>query len=216
MIGGVLVVLAAGAAGTGVPATWKALDLRLRVTLSGVEEHSSRAAYYNIGVVHWEPRLGLDPWGNPFTSPPTPSESFGKILASPRDYSCGPNGVFEEGRGDDVLLLGAEDPRLSLFRESAALSALSGFGLGTLLLVLLQRRGIGRLSRAALPGLGAIGAGGLAFGVIRALELVAPRALPPYPLPLLLATAVLGGAIGGQALAPASGESTAAGPPPSW
>lgn len=206
MIGGVIVVLAAGAAGAGAPEAWKALDLRLRVTLTAGKP-SWPGGVGGLTWTHEPARSGLDPWGHPFVCPPI------HWSGSRRDYSSGPDGVFEEGRGDDVLLLARDDPRLALFRECAPLSALTTFGLGALLLLLLQRKSLRRLSRAALPALGAIGAGAAAFAAIRALELAAPQALPPYPLPLLLATAVLGGAIGGQALSPAGGESTTGGPP---
>lgn len=152
-----------------------------------------------MGVVYYyEQRPGRDPWGRPFH---TPARTFDEDGVERRDYSAGPNGVFERGAGDDVLLLDELDPRLRLYQQSGLLAASTVLGAGGLLLLLFDRRTLLGIGRFLSAGLGASSVAALGFAAVHALAQVAPAALPPYPVPALVATAALGGGLAGHALA---------------
>lgn len=194
-IGAALVVLAAGALGKLAPAVWAAWDVPLVIALAARDE---------TGDLRPDAR---DAWGRPLSTRTVRPRTPGGIVHLWR-YSVGPDGVDDLGEGDDVPLLAWSDPRLRLYREAEPLAALAGFGLGAWLLLLLQRRPLRGLGRAALPVLGALATGALAFPALRALELLEPTALPPWPLAAQLLTALLGGAIVGLALTPVPDEAT--------
>lgn len=189
-----------GAVGLGVPWVWFLVDPRAGVAQSLMGE---------VGSAGLSP-IGTDPWGNPLHGGRV---NGGRLDYQEGDYwSAGPNGVDEEGGGDDVPVLAQDDPRLLPGLLARLLCPLVSLGVGAGSLLVLQRRALADQARLLLPALGAASAAAIGVPLIRAFKRFAPEALPPYSRPVLVATAIVGGLIAGWALIPHRDPDD--GPPP--
>lgn len=191
LIGWVLLAAAlSGGIGLAAPWVWLLVDPRPAVADSLVGELGSAGLF----------SLGTDPWGRALRGG---RANVGSGTHEPGAYwSTGPNGVDEEGGGDDVPVLPLDDPRVVPGRLARLLCPLVPLGIGAGLLLVLQRRALAAQARLLLPALGAASAAAIGVPLIRAFKRFAPESLPPYPRRVLVATAIVGGLIMGWAMIP--------------